>query len=126
MDTFIHYGVAAGMQALRDAGLQVTDANAERIGVSVGAGIGGLPGLEKNYHAYLQGGPRKISPFFVPANIINMISGNLSIMYGLKGPNFSIVSACSTALFRRLGLTPKPSRIIRRVGLRGTCRVSAI
>ncbi len=96
MDTFIHYGVAAGMQALRDAGLQVTDANAERIGVSVGAGIGGLPGIEKNYHAYLQGGPRKISPFFVPANIINMISGNLSIMYGLKGPNIAMVTACTT------------------------------
>ncbi len=96
MDTFIHYGVAAGTQALRDAGLEVTEANAERIGVSVGAGIGGLPGIEKNYDAYLQGGPRKISPFFVPANIINMISGNLSIMYGLKGPNIAMVTACTT------------------------------
>ncbi len=96
MDTFIHYGVAAGMQAVRDAGLEITEANAERIGVSVGAGIGGLPGIEKNYHAYLDGGPRKISPFFVPSNIINMISGNLSIIFGLKGPNISMVTACST------------------------------
>ena len=96
MDTFIHYGVAAGTQALRDAGLEITADNAERIGVSVGAGIGGLPGIEKNYDAYLQGGPRKISPFFVPANIINMISGNLSIMYGLKGPNIAMVTACTT------------------------------
>ncbi len=96
MDTFIHYGVAAGTQALRDSGLEVTDANAERIGVSIGAGIGGLPGIEKNYDAYLKGGPRKISPFFVPANIINMISGNLSIMYGLKGPNIAMVTACTT------------------------------
>ncbi len=96
MDTFIHYGVAAGTQALRDSGLEVTERNAERIGVSVGAGIGGLPGIEKNYAAYLHGGPRKISPFFVPANIINMISGNLSIMYGLKGPNIAMVTACTT------------------------------
>ncbi len=96
MDTFIHYGVAAGTQAIRDAGLEITDANAERIGVSIGAGIGGLPGIEKNYGAYLKGGPRKISPFFVPANIINMISGNLSIMFGLKGPNIAMVTACTT------------------------------
>jgi 3-oxoacyl-[acyl-carrier-protein] synthase II len=96
MDTFIHYGVAAGVQAIRDAGLEVTEANAERIGVSIGAGIGGLPGIEKNYQAFLEGGPRKISPFFVPSNIINMISGNLSIMFGLKGPNMAMVTACST------------------------------
>jgi len=96
MDTFIHYGVAAGTQAIRDAGLEITEANAERIGVSVGAGIGGLPGIEKNYHAYLDGGPRKISPFFVTSNIINMISGNLSIMFGLKGPNIAMVTACTT------------------------------
>jgi len=96
MDTFIHYGVAAGAQAIRDAGLEVDDSNAERIGVSMGAGIGGLPGIEKNYHAYLDGGPRKISPFFVTSNIINMISGNLSIMLGLKGPNIAMVTACST------------------------------
>ena len=96
MDTFIHYGVAAGVQAIRDSGLEITEANAERIGVSVGSGIGGLPGIEKNYDAYLKGGPRKISPFFVPSNIINMISGNLSIMYGLKGPNIAMVTACTT------------------------------
>jgi 3-oxoacyl-[acyl-carrier-protein] synthase II len=96
MDTFIHYGVAAGTQALRDSGIEITEANAERVGVSVGAGIGGLPGIEKNYEAFLNGGPRKISPFFVPANIINMISGNLSIMYGLKGPNIAMVTACTT------------------------------
>ncbi|MGV6808079.1 MAG: beta-ketoacyl-ACP synthase II [bacterium] len=96
MDTFIHYGVAAGTQAIRDAGLEINESNAERIGVSVGAGIGGLPGIEKNYDAYLKGGPRKISPFFVPANIINMISGNLSIMFGLKGPNIAMVTACTT------------------------------
>ena len=96
MDTFIHYGVAAGIQAIRDAGLEISEQNAERIGVSVGSGIGGLPGIERNYHAYLQGGPRKISPFFVPGNIINMISGNLSIMYGLKGPNIAMVTACTT------------------------------
>ena len=96
MDTFIHYGVAAGIQALRDSGLEVTEANAERVGVSMGSGIGGLPGIEKNYDAYLNGGPRKISPFFVSSNIINMISGNLSIMLNLKGPNIAMVTACST------------------------------
>lgn len=96
MDAFIHYGVAAGTQAIRDAGLEVNDSNADRIGVSVGAGIGGLPGIEKNYAAYLNGGPRKISPFFVTANIINMISGNLSILFGLKGPNMAMVTACTT------------------------------
>ncbi|HHJ14398.1 MAG TPA: beta-ketoacyl-[acyl-carrier-protein] synthase II [Gammaproteobacteria bacterium] len=96
METFIHYGVAAGTQALRDAGLEITESNAERVGVSIGAGIGGLVGIEKNYAAYVEGGPRKISPFFVSANIINMISGNLSILYGLKGPNIAMVTACTT------------------------------
>ena len=96
MDKFIHYGVAAGCQAIEDSGLQVTEENAERIGVLIGSGIGGITGIENSYHAYLEGGPRKISPFFVPANIINMVSGNLSIKYGLKGPNYSIVSACSS------------------------------
>ena len=96
MDAFIHYGVAAGIQALRDSGLEVTEANSERVGVSIGSGIGGLPGIEKNYDAYLNGGPRKISPFFVSSNIINMISGNLSIMLNLKGPNIAMVTACST------------------------------
>lgn len=96
MDTFIHFGIAAGIQALEDSGVEVTDANAERIGVAIGSGIGGLPTIEKNRDAYVNGGPRKISPFFVPSSIINMVSGNLSIMRGLKGPNISIVSACTT------------------------------
>src|SRR3990172_2680989 len=96
MDPFIHYGIAAGKEAIEDAGLTVTEANAERIGVAIGSGIGGLSGIEKGHLAYLEGGPRKISPFFVPSNIINMISGNLSIMYGMKGPNIAIVTACST------------------------------
>jgi len=96
MDAFIHYGIAAGTQAIQDSGIEITEANAKRIGVAIGSGIGGVTGIENGYGAYLSGGPRKISPFFVPANIINMVAGNLSIMYGLKGPNISIVSACST------------------------------
>jgi len=96
MDGFVHYGIAAGCQAFEDSGIEVTEANAERIGVAVGAGIGGITGIEECYATYVAGGPRKISPFFVPGNIINMISGNLSIKYGLKGPNFAIVTACST------------------------------
>ena len=96
MDPFIHYGIAAATQAIEDAGLEITETNAERIGVAIGAGIGGLPGIEKGHNAYLKAGVRKISPFFVPANIINMISGNLSVKYGLKGPNYAIVTACST------------------------------
>ncbi len=96
MDTFIHYGLAAGKEAIEDSGLVVTEQNAERIGVAIGAGIGGLPGIEAGYDAYLKGGPRKISPFFVPSNIINMVAGNLSIMYGLKGPNIAIATACSS------------------------------
>jgi 3-oxoacyl-[acyl-carrier-protein] synthase II len=97
MDPFIHYGLAAGKEAIEDSGLVVTEENAERIGVAIGAGIGGLPGIEEGYDAYLKGGPRKISPFFVPSNIINMVAGNLSIMYGLKGPNIAIATACSSA-----------------------------
>ncbi|MBV2092219.1 MAG: beta-ketoacyl-ACP synthase II [Candidatus Thiodiazotropha sp. (ex Ctena orbiculata)] len=96
MDKFIHYGVAAGIQAINDSGLEVTEENADRIGVLIGSGIGGITGIENSYQSYLDGGPRKISPFFVPSSIINMVSGNLSIMYGLKGPNYSIVSACSS------------------------------
>ena len=96
MDTFIHYGIAASKEAIEDAALEITDENAERIGVAIGSGIGGLPGIEAGYDGYLSGGPRKISPFFVPSNIINMISGNLSIMYGMKGPNTAIVTACSS------------------------------
>jgi len=96
MDGFIHYGIAAGCQAIEDSGLEVTDANAERIGVAIGSGIGGITGIEECYATYEKGGPRRISPFFVPGNIINMISGNLSIKYGLKGPNSAIVTACAT------------------------------
>ena len=96
MDKFIHYGVAAGFQAIADAGLEITDENRKRIGVAIGSGIGGITGIENSYGAYLSGGPRKISPFFVPANIVNMVAGDLSILFGLQGPNYSIVSACST------------------------------
>ena len=96
MDGFIHYGLAAGCQAIEDSGIEVTEANAERIGVAIGAGIGGVTGIEECYALYDKSGPRRISPFFVPGNIINMISGNLSIKYGLKGPNFAIVTACAT------------------------------
>jgi 3-oxoacyl-[acyl-carrier-protein] synthase II len=96
MDPFIHYGMAAAIQAMEDAGIEVTDENRRKIGILIGSGIGGLPGIEKGYQAFLDGGPRKISPFFVPSNIINMIAGNLSIKYGIKGPNFALVSACST------------------------------
>ena len=96
MDPFIHYGIGAGAQAIKDAGLEITEENADRIGVSIGSGIGGLPGIEKSYASFLKNGPRKISPFFVPSNIVNMVSGNLSIMYGLRGPNYSLVSACAT------------------------------
>jgi len=96
MDPFIHYGMAAAIQAMDDAGIEVTDENRRKIGILIGSGIGGLPGIEKGYQAFLDGGPRKISPFFVPSNIINMIAGNLSIKYGIKGPNFALVSACST------------------------------
>lgn len=97
MDKFIHYGMAAGCQAIADAGLEIDDSNCRRIGVAIGSGIGGITGIENNYEAYRTKGPRRISPFFVPANIINMVAGNLSIKFGLKGPNYSIVSACSTA-----------------------------
>lgn len=96
MDHFIHYGIIAGLEAVKDAGIVATEENAHRIGVSIGSGIGGLPGIEKGHDAFLKGGPRKISPFFVPSNIINMISGNLSIMCGFKGPNLAIVTACAT------------------------------
>lgn len=97
MDPFIHYGMAAAIEAIEDSGLEVTEENATRIGVSIGSGIGGLPGIEKGNEAFNRGGPRKVSPFFVPSNIINMISGHVSIKYGLKGPNIAMVTACATA-----------------------------
>ena len=96
MDIFIHYGVASGIQAIEDSGLEITNKNAERIGVAIGAGIGGLQTIEKTTNLFRDKGPRRISPFFVPSSIINMVSGNLSIKYGLKGPNFAIVTACTT------------------------------
>lgn len=95
-DKFIHYGLAAAIDALKDAGLGEHPDNAERIGVCIGSGIGGLPMIEDTHNATLDGGARKISPFFVPGSIINMISGLLSIQYGFKGPNFATVSACAT------------------------------
>lgn len=97
MDVFIQYGLAAGIEAVKDSGIVATEENAERIGVSIGAGIGGLQLIEDTDKVYMEGGPRKISPFFIPGTIINMISGNLSIMYGFKGPNIAIVTACTTA-----------------------------
>ena len=98
MDTFIHYGVAAGTQAFKDSGLEVTEANSERIGVLVGSGIGGLPLIEETHTEYTTRGARRISPFFVPGSIINMISGHLSINLNLKGPNVAAVTACTTGL----------------------------
>lgn len=98
MDVFIHYGMAAAIQAIKDADIEdVTHLDSERIGVNIGSGIGGLPMIENTDAAYHAGGPRKISPFFIPSTIINMIAGNLSIMYGYKGPNLAIVTACTTA-----------------------------
>lgn len=98
MDVFIHYGMAAAIQAVKDAGIDdISHLDAEKIGVNIGSGIGGLPMIENTDTAYHAGGPRKISPFFIPSTIINMIAGNLSIMYGYKGPNIAIVTACTTA-----------------------------
>jgi 3-oxoacyl-[acyl-carrier-protein] synthase II len=96
MDTFIHYGIGAAMQAIQESGLEITEANADRVGAYIGSGIGGLPGIEEGHSAFLKGGPRKLTPFFVPRSIINMISGNLSVMYGFKGPNLAVVTACTT------------------------------
>ncbi len=98
MDVFIQYGMAAGIQAIRDSGIEVTEANAERIGINIGSGIGGLPLIEETHTLLTEVGARKISPFFIPASIINMISGNLSIHFGMKGPNLAVVTACTTGL----------------------------
>ena len=97
MDTFIHFGIAATRMAMDDAGLEVTEQNAERIGVNVGSGIGGLPMIEENIREMIAKGPRRISPFFVPGSIVNMVAGMISILYGFKGPNVSMVSACTTS-----------------------------
>ena len=98
MDTFIHYGIAAGLQAWKDSGLELTGSDAERAGSIIGSGIGGLQRIEETQTEYLERGPRRISPFFVPASLINLISGQLSIMLGLKGPTYAVVSACTTGL----------------------------
>ncbi|HUO68165.1 MAG TPA: beta-ketoacyl-ACP synthase II [Gammaproteobacteria bacterium] len=95
-DPFMLYGIAAGVQAIRDSGIEVQEANAHRYGVAVGSGIGGIHTIEQNHSKMLEAGPRRVSPFFVPATIINMISGHLSITYGMTGPNFAIVTACTT------------------------------
>ena len=97
MDIFIHYGMAAGLQAWRDAGVELNEQSAERCGINIGSGIGGLPMIESTYAELQKSGPRRISPFFIPSTIINMIAGNLSIMLGTKGPNLAIVSACTTS-----------------------------
>jgi 3-oxoacyl-[acyl-carrier-protein] synthase II len=98
MDVFIHFGMAASIQAVRDSGLEITDANRERIGCMIGSGIGGLPMIEDNHAEFTNRGPRRISAFLIPGSIINMISGNLSIMYGLQGPNLAVVTACTTGV----------------------------
>ena len=97
MDRFIQLGMAAGIEAVKDSGLEITDANAERIGVHIGSGIGGIGTIEQTMQTIMEKGPRRVSPFYVPSAIINMISGNLSIMFNMKGPNLSMVTACSTA-----------------------------
>ena len=97
MEEFIHYGVAASLMAMKDAGLNVDESNAERIGALIGSGIGGLLGIEEQTVKYHDGGPRKVSPFYVPSTIINMLPGQVSLLTGIKGPNFSAVSACATA-----------------------------
>ncbi|AHG22236.1 3-oxoacyl-ACP synthase [Chania multitudinisentens RB-25] len=98
MDAFIQYGIAAGMQAMQDAGLEITEANATRIGAAIGSGIGGLGLIEENHSSLVNGGPRKISPFFVPSTIVNMIAGHLTIMYGMRGPSISIATACTSGV----------------------------
>ncbi|WP_413734234.1 beta-ketoacyl-ACP synthase II [Sodalis sp. RH21] len=98
MDIFIQYGIAAGMQAMRDSGLEVTEENAPRIGAAIGSGIGGLGLIEDNHTALVNGGPRKISPFFVPSTIVNMIAGHLTIMCGLRGPSICVATACTTGV----------------------------
>lgn len=98
MDTFIHYGIAASKQAVRDSGIDQAGLDPERVGVLIGSGIGGLPLIENTYKELLERGPRRVTPFFVPASIINMISGHVSIEYGFQGPNISVVTACTTGL----------------------------
>ncbi|CNH71271.1 3-oxoacyl-(acyl carrier protein) synthase II [Yersinia aldovae] len=98
MDAFIQYGIVAGIQAMHDSGLEITEANAPRIGAAIGSGIGGLGLIEENHSALMNGGPRKISPFFVPSTIVNMIAGHLTIMFGMRGPSISIATACTSGV----------------------------
>ncbi|MEZ2697327.1 beta-ketoacyl-ACP synthase II, partial [Hafnia alvei] len=98
MDAFIQYGIAAGIQAFKDSGIEVTEENAPRIGAAIGSGIGGLGLIEENHSALVKGGPRKISPFFVPSTIVNMVAGHLTIMLGLRGPSISIATACTSGV----------------------------
>ncbi|WP_447870851.1 beta-ketoacyl-ACP synthase II [Serratia fonticola] len=98
MDAFIQYGIVAGMQAMQDAGLDINEANANRVGAAIGSGIGGLGLIEENHSSLVNGGPRKISPFFVPSTIVNMIAGHLTIMYGMRGPSISIATACTSGV----------------------------
>lgn len=98
MDAFIQYGIVAGIQAMRDSGLEITEQNADRIGAAIGSGIGGLGLIEENHSSLVNGGPRKISPFFVPSTIVNMIAGHLTIMFGMKGPSISIATACTSGV----------------------------
>jgi len=97
MDPFMHFGVGASVDALKDSGLEITEQNGHRVGIAMGAGIGGLKTIEDNYDKFLRGGPRKVSPFFIPGSIINMTSGKVSIMYGITGPILSVVTACTTS-----------------------------
>jgi 3-oxoacyl-[acyl-carrier-protein] synthase II len=98
MDDFIQYGIVAGVQAMQDSGLEVTEENATRIGAAIGSGIGGLGLIEENHSSLVNGGPRKISPFFVPSTIVNMVAGHLTIMFGLRGPSISIATACTSGV----------------------------
>lgn len=106
MDPFIHYGIAAAVDALKDSGFEIEEANADRVGVSVGSGIGGIYSIEEGHKNYLNGGPRKLSPFFIPSAIINMVSGNLSILLGAKGPNLATVTACTSST-HNIGLSAR-------------------
>jgi 3-oxoacyl-[acyl-carrier-protein] synthase II len=138
-DTFIHFGIAAGIQALKDSGLEITDSNRERVGVMIGSGIGGLPYIEETHVDYTAKGPRRISPFFIPGSIINMISGQLSIMIGAQGPNLAVVTACTTGL-HSIGLGARiiqygdadvmiaggSEATISRLGLGGFCAARAM
>ncbi|MGL4475651.1 MAG: beta-ketoacyl synthase N-terminal-like domain-containing protein, partial [Shewanella sp.] len=98
MDLFIQYGIAAGVQAIKDSGLDMNSENPQRVGTAIGAGMGGMWLIEQNHSALVNGGPRKISPFFIPSTIINMVAGHLSIMYGMQGPNFAVTTACTTGV----------------------------